>query len=170
MSSASPQRPHRVADWGLTPPIQSSQTGIRPARSKGPPQALQSAGKKVVTRSSTTARATLPGLRKTRETARHSTTPPRGPPGGAPVESPRALSFKHSLKTHLTRHQQIPCHCPQYKPSTPLHVNNSAPNQMHGASPNSRCYTPSQFQASVLCNRRYLDGSAFKLPALHTGI
>ncbi len=103
ISSASPQRPHNVCDCVSTPQIQASQTGANPARSSGPPQALQSAGKKVVTRSSTTARATLPGLRNTRDTARHSPTPPGGPPGGAPVVLPSALSFKHSLKTHLTR-------------------------------------------------------------------
>ncbi len=153
MSSISPQHPHKVADGGRTPPIQSSQTGASPALSKGPPQALQSAGKKVVTRSSKTARATLPGLRKTRETARHSTTPSGGPPGGAPAVSPSALSFKHSLKTHLTRGTgksraiARSISPPHGLPSTILHQTRCIVLR-----PDSRCYTPSQPQATA-CGR-----------------
>src|SRR6185369_5917263 len=87
-----------------------SQRGEDPALSNGPPQALQSAGKNVVTRSSYAARASWTGLLSTRETARHSSTRPAfcparlpGGPGGAPVLLSSELSFQRWLKTHLTR-------------------------------------------------------------------
>ena len=70
---------------------------------RGPPQARQSAGKTVVTRSRTVEENAEAGLRSTRTTARHSPTLPGSPPGGAPVVTSSALSFTLSLKTHLTR-------------------------------------------------------------------
>jgi len=108
-SSASPQQTHSAADCLRSPLKHSSHTGEEPAMSSGPPQALLSARKKIVTRSSTTSRTTLPGnpvLRSTRDTARHSSTPLRCPPGGAPRVNPSDLSFRHWLKTHLTRHHR----------------------------------------------------------------
>src|SRR6185437_11379854 len=105
-SSASPQRLHSVAVCTPTALKQSSQTGETPARSSGPPQTLQSAGNRVVTKSSTTARTTRPGLCSKRDIALPSATlvgKPGGAPDGPPALLPSALSFKHSLKTHLTR-------------------------------------------------------------------
>jgi hypothetical protein len=127
ISSASPHRRHKVVDCTEIPRTQSSQTGEKPDLRRGPPQALQSAGYNVVTRSSSTARATRPGSISKREITRPSATPPSGAPGGPPEAEPSALSFKHSLlKTHLTRrHKQISCHFPQYSPVAPCAVNNS---------------------------------------------
>jgi len=105
-SRASPHCLHNVAVCTATAPKQSSQTGESPARSSGPPQTLQSAGNKVVTKSSTTARTTRPGFCRKRVIALPSATlasKPGGVPGGPPALLPSALSFKHSLKTHLTR-------------------------------------------------------------------
>ena len=110
MSSASPQRTHSVAVCARRPSKHESQRGEDPALSNGPPQALQSAGKNVVTRSSYAVRASWTGLLSTRETARHSSTLPTfcparlpGGPGGAPVLLSSELSFQRWLKTHLTR-------------------------------------------------------------------
>ena len=110
MSNASPQRTHSVVVCARRPSKHESQRGEDPALSNGPPQALQSAGKNVVTRSSYIARASCAGLFSTRETARHSSTRPElsparlpGGPGGAPVLLSSELSFQRWLKTHLTR-------------------------------------------------------------------
>ena len=128
--SASPQ--HRQSavwidfDCGERRDRQSSQTGIdsgeESSRSRGPPHTRQSAGKTVLTRSSTTKENARAGLRSTAAVARHSITPPGGlpggPPGGAPVETSSALSFMLSLKTHLTRWRSRSLRPPQPKYSS----------------------------------------------------
>ena len=113
--SASPHRQQRVIDWGETCDRQTSQTGAKPARSRGLPQAVQSAGKNVVTRSSRRVRATptvAAELHKTlwRHVTRSTSSPPGGPPDqlpirldGVPPETSSVLPFRLSLKTHLPR-------------------------------------------------------------------
>ncbi len=86
-----------------------------------------------MTRSSSVARTTRPGPRNKRDIACPSTTPPGGAPGGPPAANPSALSFKHSLKTHLTRRRSRslgPRHARSICLPGHWTVNNSAPSLM----------------------------------------
>ena len=136
MPVASPQMAHSEPVCGRSAPSHASQTGAFPKDNNGPPHTRQSVGNIVVIKSSIANRAALTGkaadCRNTLAQPRSVTTlpvkagtartaPPGGPPGSCPACLPCELSFRLSLKTHLTGTalQALgPRHFPQYMRSS----------------------------------------------------
>src|SRR5438105_15662289 len=111
MSSASPQRWQRMLDCGGIFARQLSQTGRRVDRSKGVLQIRQSDGKAVVTRSSRrerNAELARPEIRHSEPLCTWPVSDPARLPGGEPVTTWSVLSFRLSLKMHLTERRTRP--------------------------------------------------------------